>query len=180
MMLILRFLAVIVLGVSAASAQHASPYVELQSRAIKALSDEQIRDLRSGRGMGLALAAELNGYPGPLHVIELATELGLSKEQRQRMQLLFAEMKTEASALGEQLISEEAMLDRMFARREINAEALTAATNKIGATQAALRAAHLRYHLSTVEVLSPEQVRKYAQLRGYHDTKPNRRHNHKH
>ena len=33
-------------------------------------------------GMGLALAAELNGYPGPAHVIELAKSLGLSEPQR--------------------------------------------------------------------------------------------------
>jgi hypothetical protein len=37
----------------------------MQSRPIKALSDQQVSDLRAGRGMGLALAAELNGYPGP-------------------------------------------------------------------------------------------------------------------
>lgn len=176
----LRVLTVLAFSIVTANAQHASPYVDLQTRTIKALSDQQIGDLRSGRGMGLALAAELNGYPGPLHVIELATELGLSTEQRQRMQTLFAEMKTEASALGEQLISEEAVLDRLFARREIDAQSLTAATNKIGATQAALRAAHLKYHLATVEVLSPEQVRKYAHLRGYHDAKPKTEHKHQH
>jgi Spy/CpxP family protein refolding chaperone len=180
MTLILRLLAIFSLGMASASAQHASPYADLQTRTIKALSDQQIGDLRSGRGMGLALAAELNGYPGPLHVIELATELGLSTEQRQRMQTLFAEMKLEASALGEQLISEEAMLDRLFAGREINAQLLVATTNKIGATQAALRAAHLKYHLATVEVLSPEQVRKYAHLRGYHGAKPKTEHKHQH
>jgi Spy/CpxP family protein refolding chaperone len=172
MTLILRLVAIFVLGAASANAQHASPYVDLQTRTIKALSEQQISDLRSGRGMGLALAAELNGYPGPLHVIELANELGLSAAQKQRMQTLFAEMKAEASAIGEQLISEEAALDRLFARKEINAEALAAATNKIGVTQAALRAAHLKYHLATVEVLHPEQVRKYGHLRGYDAANP--------
>src|SRR5581483_11779332 len=50
--------------------QHQSsqaPYAGLQHRAVKALSDQQLADLRAGRGMGLALAAELNGYPGPIH-----------------------------------------------------------------------------------------------------------------
>ena len=42
-----------------------SPYVGSEKRSLKALTDQQIADLRAGRGMGLALAAELNGYPGP-------------------------------------------------------------------------------------------------------------------
>jgi len=180
MALVLRLFAVFVLGFSAANAQHASPYIDLQTRAIKALSDQQISDLRAGRGMGLALAAELNGYPGPLHVIELASELGLSVEQRQRMEVMFTQMKAEASAIGEQLIAEESALDRMFARKEIDQQNLVVTTNKIGAIQAALRASHLKYHLATVAVLEPEQVRKYAHLRGYHGAHPKMKHKHRH
>ena len=65
------------------------PYAGMQTRPIKALSDQQIADLRAGRGMGLALAAELNGYPGPSHVLELADRLELSTDQRARVQRLF-------------------------------------------------------------------------------------------
>jgi hypothetical protein len=64
-----------------AMAQH-QPYAGLQARPIKALSEQQVADLRAGRGMGLALAAELNGYPGPLHVLELSKELDLGQSQR--------------------------------------------------------------------------------------------------
>jgi hypothetical protein len=52
-----------------------SPYSGMQTRSIKALSEQQVADLTAGRGMGLALAAELNGYPGPFHVLELADKL---------------------------------------------------------------------------------------------------------
>lgn len=52
-----------VLVCGAASAQ--SPYAGMQRRPIEALSEQQIADLKAGRGRGLALAAELNGYPGP-------------------------------------------------------------------------------------------------------------------
>ena len=45
--------------------------------------------------------------------------------------------------------------------------AITAATGAIGDTQARLRAAHLKYHLSTVELLQPQQIQRYAELRGY-------------
>ena len=41
-----------------------------------------VADLKAGRGMGLALAAELNGYPGPSHVLELADKLKLSAEDK--------------------------------------------------------------------------------------------------
>lgn len=34
-------------------------YSGLEHRAVKALSDQQIADLRAGRGLGLALPAEL-------------------------------------------------------------------------------------------------------------------------
>src|SRR6266404_5181818 len=81
---------------STALAQSAQPYSGMQSRSIKALSDQQVADLRAGRGMGLALAAELNGYPGPSHVVELAEKLDLSADQRTRVQALFESMKQEA------------------------------------------------------------------------------------
>src|ERR1043166_3647000 len=80
-----------------------SPYAGMQSRSIKALSEQQIADLKSGRGMGLALAAELNGSPGPSHVLELSEKLGLSTEQKGRVQELFDAMKAEAIPLGAKL-----------------------------------------------------------------------------
>jgi hypothetical protein len=111
---------------AAAPAQSQQPYAGLEARAIKALSEQQIADLRAGRGMSLALAAELNGYPGPMHVLELGDSLGLSDEQRARMQELFAAMKAEAIPLGERLIAQEADLDRRFADKTITPESLAA------------------------------------------------------
>src|SRR5437667_8885821 len=81
-----------------------TPYAEMQGRSIKALSDQQIADLNTGRGMGLALAAELNGYPGPSHVLELADKLDLSAEQRRGVQRLFDSMIAEARLQGSSLI----------------------------------------------------------------------------
>jgi Spy/CpxP family protein refolding chaperone len=150
-----------------ALAQHAQPYAGLQARAVKSLSPEQIADLKAGRGMGLALAAELNGYPGPSHVLELADRLALSDVQRARTQALFAAMQAETAPLGERLIAQEAALDEQFAGRTITPASLDAATTAIGATQARLRATHLKYHLTMLDVLTPEQVRRYAELRGY-------------
>jgi Spy/CpxP family protein refolding chaperone len=147
--------------------QHQQPYASFEARAIKALSDQQVRELKEGLGMGLALAAELNGYPGPRHAVELAGPLGLSDAQRTKVNELFAAMKAESIPLGEKLIEQEAELDRQFANKSITAASLAASTQAIGSTQAALRATHLKFHLLTNEVLTPAQAGRYAELRGY-------------
>jgi Spy/CpxP family protein refolding chaperone len=144
-----------------------TPYGGMQARSIKALSDQQIADLGDGRGMGLALAAELNGYPGPSHVLELADTLDLSAEQRAEMRRLFDSMKAEARLLGSKLIEQEADLDRQFASRIITPESLKASTAAVAATQGMLRETHLKYHLSTGNILTASQLKKYAELRGY-------------
>jgi Spy/CpxP family protein refolding chaperone len=165
--------AAIVLVAGSAQAQHhqkqhgQSPYADMQSRAVKALSEQQIADLRAGRGMGMALPAELNGYPGPPHVLELADGIGLGGEQRDRVKALFEGMKQEAIVAGEKLIEAEKALDRAFRDRSITPDRLADLTAQVGRLQGELRAVHLKYHLTTAELLSPEQSQRYAELRGY-------------
>lgn len=145
----------------------AGPYAGFEQRPIKALSDQQIADLRAGRGMGLALPAELNGYPGPMHVLELADALTLTNDQRARAKGLFDAMRSETIHIGERIVSEEAALDRLFAERRITPDTLTAAAARIGTLQGELRAAHLRYHLTMHDLLTPDQVSSYNERRGY-------------
>jgi Spy/CpxP family protein refolding chaperone len=147
--------------------QPAQPYAGLQNRPLKALSAEQIADLRAGRGMGLALVAELNGFPGPSHVLELAQQLELTAAQRARVQEMFGAMKAEAIPLGEELLTREKELDQAFATHQVTEQTLAAAMEAIGTTQAKLRTAHLKYHLAMLDVLTPAQTRRYAELRGY-------------
>jgi hypothetical protein len=148
---------------------HTTPYAGFERRGIKALSEQQIADLRAGRGMGLALAAELNGYPGPVHVVELADRLGLNDTQWMRIRELTEAMKAETIPLGDRLINQEAELDGLFATRQVTPTTLAAATDAIGRTHGMLRAAHLKYHLMTAALLSEEQIRRYDELRGYGD-----------
>ena len=155
------------LPASAQHQHHQTPYAGLQQRAIKALSDQQVADLRAGRGMGLALAGELNGYPGPMHVLELADRLQLTQDQRQRARQLFDAMKAEAVPVGEKLIEQERTLDRAFAERRISPESLAQLTAQIGETQGQLRAVHLKYHLTTADLLTTHQRHRYVELRGY-------------
>lgn len=165
------------LSVAAAQAQHhpgaghsqhaAGPYAGMQSRAVKALSDQQLADLRAGKGMSLALPAELNGYPGPAHVLELAEPLKLTPAQRARTQALFEQMQREARLAGEAVIEAETALDALFKGRTVTPESLKRATEAASAAQGRLRETHLRYHLQMVELLTPQQVATYNQSRGY-------------
>jgi hypothetical protein len=152
------------------------PYAGMQTRPIKALSTQQIDDLKAGRGMGLALAAELNGYPGPAHVLELSDRLALSPAQKQQIQKLFDSMKAESTPIGVRLIEQEGALDLQFANRSITPDTLKDATAKIGMTQAELRNTHLKYHLETAQILSPDQMKQYAELRGYAPDAPTTHH----
>lgn len=162
---------------SAASAQHAghpprpdpAPYATLRDREIKALPADQIADLRAGRGMSLALPAELNGYPGPLHVLELEQQLALSPAQRQAAADALAAMRAETTALGEALIAAELELDRLFSEDRASEAAIGAAAAKAAAAQGELRAAHLRRHLAMKVLLSPVQIANYQHARGYRD-----------
>ena len=76
-------------------------------------------------------------------------------------------MKAESTPIGARLIEQEGVLDQQFASRSITPDALKEAVVKIGMTQAELRNAHLKYHLETAQILSPDQMRQYADLRGY-------------
>jgi hypothetical protein len=152
---------------TAAMAQSAQPYLGMQSRAIKAFSDQQVADLKAGRGMGLALAAELNGYPGPSHLLELSDKLGLTSDQHSALKRMFDAMKAETIPIGENLIVQEQRLDHLFAEETVSEQQLKDATKDIGETQARLRNAHLRYHLQARAILQPSQINRYAELRGY-------------
>ena len=162
-----RWISAALLLTSAAAANAQTPYAGMQARPIKALSEHQVADLGAGRGMGLALAAELNGYPGPSHLLELADKLNLSTDQRAAIQRLFDSMKAEAIPLGSKLIEQESDLDKEFASHTVTPESLKASTGAVAATQGALRETHLKYHLSTAALLNSGQMQRYTELRGY-------------
>jgi len=144
-----------------------SPYAGQQSREIKALSGAEQADLLAGKGMGLAKAAELNGYPGPAHVLELAADLALTAEQRARTQAVWQAMDARAKVIGQQVIDAERELDALFASKQVTRERLAAQLDRIGALQGQLRAVHLDAHLEQARILTPEQTSRYAALRGY-------------
>lgn len=159
----------------------AQPYAGQESREIKALSADEVAGLLKGEGMGLAKAAELNGYPGPAHVLAMAKGLKLSDAQRRQIQTVFDRMHADAVALGAEIIERERALDRSFAEGAATAEALADATSRIAALQGRLRAAHLAAHLETRPLLDAAQLAAYRRLRGYAgDREPAPTHHHHH
>lgn len=158
---------VLILFALPAGAESTAPYAGWQMRDIKALSAQQIDDLRAGRGMGLALAAELNGFPGPRHVLELGEELGLTAQQRGAVEAAFSAMQAEAQRLGREVLQREAQIDRAFRAGAPAPAALRAELAALAAVQGELRFAHLRSHLAVKKLLTAGQVARYNALRGY-------------
>ena len=157
-----------------ALAQHgghgpASPYAGEQTRAIKSLSEDDIAELRRGGGWGLAKAAELNGVPGPAHLMELKDALALNDEQAAAIGEIFATMKADAIAEGERLIGHEQALGDAFRTREVTHESLRRLLARIEQSRAALRYIHLAAHLSASALLTEDQIARYVTLRGYGD-----------
>lgn len=152
-------------------AQHShgpqTPYAGMQSRAIKSLSDSDIHELRRGGGWGLALAAELNGMPGPAHLLELKDQIPLTADQVTKIQALMDQMRKAAIPTGERLIAAEKALEAAFAAGKLNEASLRRLLAEAESARSELRFIHLSQHYKTVEFLKPEQIQRYNILRGY-------------
>lgn len=143
------------------------PYAGQQTRQVSSLSPKDIAALEKGEGWGLAKPAELNGYPGPAHVLEFADKLELTTEQRSAIESSFARMRARAQELGVALVEAEAALDDAFKSNAATPELLTERLTMAESIRAALRATHLTAHLEITPLLSDEQKKQYAELRGY-------------
>ena len=154
-----------------------SPYVGQETRGIKALSQADIEGLLAGAGTpfgGMAKPAELNGYPGPRHVLDAveAGEFDLTTDQREQVEVLYSKMRSEAITLGTQIIDVEQALDNAFQNGTINEAFLEEKIAESTDLYAQLRILHLKYHLYMVDVLTPQQVAQYNELRGYSSSDP--------
>ena len=157
-----------------ATAQHGhheqrSPYAGQQTREIKSLSPERIEGLESGEGLGYAKAAELNGLPGPAHVLDMREALGLDEFQARAVEAVFASMRAEAVALGGEIIRLEGELDVTFRNPDPSPDRVRTLTAQIAAAEGRLRAVHLLAHLRIRPLLTDGQVETYGALRGYRE-----------
>ncbi|WP_199241136.1 periplasmic heavy metal sensor [Marinicauda salina] len=167
----------------------ASPYAGLETREIKSLSEADIEEIRRGGGWGLALAAELNGVPGPAHLLELREDLELTAEQTAEIRAIYDDMRREAVAAGERLIEAEAAIETAFRDGRLDEARLRSLIAEAEAARAELRFIHLSRHLATPPLLTDAQIAQYREIRGYaaqdpcnrvptgHDPRMWRRHN---
>ena len=159
-------------GQGQAQAATQSPYAGMQTRAIKSLSGQDIDDLRRGAGWGLALAAELNGVPGPAHLLDLRDEIGLSPAQVEAIEAIFVAMQAEAQVAGERFIAAEAAIEAAFRAGDLTPGRLRALIDTAAAARAELRYVHLSRHLDTPPLLTADQIARYTALRGYGAASP--------
>ena len=170
--------ATLVLG-GAAFAQHAghgpapgpaataTPYAGHDKRTVASLSDADVEAMRDGKGMGFARPAEVNGYPGPMHILELASDLGLSDAQTADIEALFRRMKTRAREAGEAYVAAEMALDAAFKTRTADSQSVAQLTRDADQRRAEKRLAHLDAHIEAQRILTDTQLQRYAALRGY-------------
>lgn len=153
---------------AAAAAEPAPSYEGQEQRMIKALAPSEIQGLLAGEGLGYAKSAELNRYPGPAHILELADQLQLSEAQLESTRMIHARMEEQAKALGARLVAAEAELEQLFRDEVASERSLGPVLDRIAGIQAELRGVHLLAHIEQRALLSPEQVTHYTRLRGYH------------
>lgn len=151
---------------SAVQAQH-QPYEGQQDREIKGLSAKEIEQYRAGAGMGYAKAAELNHFPGPMHVLELADRLKLSAEQRAATKQLMDAHKADARSIGAKLVEAERALEGLFRSGKVEQGALANAVRDAATLQGEYRLSHLETHRRMRALLNQEQIARYDELRGY-------------
>ena len=163
----LVLLFIFVTSMSVFAETYTSKYVGEENRKIKSLSPNDVEELKKGGGWGLAKAAELNGLPGPAHILEMEDKIYLTDKQKKKIQKIYNEMKGEAIALGKQLIRLEMGLNRGFSNRNINQELLENYVREIEKVRAKLRIVHLSTHLQTPNILTNKQIILYNKLRGY-------------
>jgi Spy/CpxP family protein refolding chaperone len=154
---------------AAGAAAADQPYAGLQTRSIKALSDQEIADYRQGNGMGLSKVAELNHDPGPRHVLDQADDLGLSPTQLAKAKEIWQAMDVKARALGETIVAKETVLEESYSTGAATPADTRAVVDELARLQADLRYTHLSAHLAMRSVLSADQISKYDALRGYAD-----------
>jgi Spy/CpxP family protein refolding chaperone len=123
--------------------------------------------LLKGQGMGLAEIAEVNNYPGPKHTLDLRNELGLTRDQLKKTEALEKVVSSSAVAKGEEIVTAEQELAKMFEAGTISEKVLRAKLEEISKLRADLRFIHLQAHLRMKQILTPDQIKRYADLRGH-------------
>ena len=144
-----------------------SPYVDRKALPIKALTAETLDAYKNGTGAGMAVAAELNGYPGPRHILDMADQLNLNADQKTKVKAIYDHMHDAAVKLGQHIIDREKKLDDAFAHGTVSDAQVQSLTAEIAQLQGTLRYTHLAAHVAAKSLLTADQIKRYNEARGY-------------
>jgi Spy/CpxP family protein refolding chaperone len=166
----LVLLAIVVLVPSTVAAQHSghqhTPGAPSDGHLrAQACLDEFDAVVSDGRGFGMAFAADQNGYPGPMHVLELKDRLALTAEQEARVRAVMHAMFAESKPKSARLLEAEKRLRALFSGGGADETAVRAATAEVEHARADVRLVHLLAHLKTRELLTDAQRRAYQEAR---------------
>jgi len=156
----------ITVAAAAASAQHGHGGAGAEGHQMaQACASEFEKVVGDGRGFGLAFAADQNGYPGPMHVLELRDRLKLTADQEAKARDLMHAMFAESRPKSVRLLEAEAKLRRLFAERAADEAAVRAAVAEVERARSEVRLVHLLAHLKTRDLLTEDQRRLYHEAR---------------
>ena len=105
--------AAIALTNSAVAGTHRSRRQE--TRTVKTLSLRRFMDTSWAQGLGYTKAGELNHYPGPRHVLDLANALESEPPNNVDSAAIYGRMHAEVVPLGEMIVTRERRLNVAFA-----------------------------------------------------------------
>lgn len=100
-------------------------------------------------------------------MLDLQSELALGSDTVAKTQQLFDEMQAEAKPLGAQVVELEKALGDLFSGHSVDETALPERVDALAGLMGQLRVIHLRAHIRTAALLTPSQIERYQQLRGY-------------
>jgi len=160
---------VFMLGVRARHAQHGMPPGAPGSppphRLAQMCGTAFEKNIGEGRGFGMAFVADQQGYPGPLHVLELKDRLKLSPEQEAKAQALLTAMFAESRPKSEGLLEAERKLRGLFSEGKADEASIRAAATEVERARREVRLVHLMTHLKMRDLLTDEQRRIYHEAR---------------
>ncbi len=163
----LRSLPVLILLILICTAVNAqmSPDSTIKQSPLKTLSNEQYNALLKGDDIyGMALAAELNHYPLPDKVIKLKKEINLTPVQVTKISAIAKELHRKKLKHSSIIINNEKTTISFFRTNKFDNGSLIFYANRYGLYEGELRNAILQACLAARNLLSLQQVNKYAAL----------------
>jgi Spy/CpxP family protein refolding chaperone len=117
------------------------------------------KKIATGRGFGMAFVADHNGYPGPLHLLELEERLKLTPDQEAKAQAMMSAMFAESQPKSARLLDAEVKLAHLFASGRADEASVRAAVTEVEKARTEVRLVHLMTHLEARDLLTDEQRR---------------------